>query len=153
MSVMILCAVALATTGCLDAVYAIGAHDNGVEWIRTQQAKIEISGRVQDGLGQPLRGVRVHFVREYLVAAFSAQGVDDREDEGHRTVSGAFHLSWNPAESVHLTFEKAGYESVERTFVVRNTAAKGDYGSSLPRASPVVRTGCIVTLLQSADGT
>ena len=140
----------LGSGGCLSAVYALGHHGHNKQVVRAQQARVELTGAVQDENGLPLRGVRVTSSRKYLVAGFGVAPAE-RESVDRRTVNGRFRFRSNAATSVRLVFEKPGYAREELEFAVPGTfpIPGNDYG---PPAPAITEKGICVTLRRETAG-
>jgi hypothetical protein len=123
----------------------MGNHSDNSEWIKTQQASIELTGTVKDEDGEPLRGVTVRYSRDYLVPTFGAEP-EPRREEGVRTISGNFRLHWSVAQHVHLQFEKKGYQPMEMDAEVLGTVPSNESGRMAPPAAPVKEDGLTIVL-------
>lgn len=138
--------------GCLSGIHAAGQRADHTEWLRTQQARAELRGVVEDESGNRLRGVRVRFERDYLIAA-TDPCFEQRHQNGSRTVNETFHLTWAAAERVGLVFEKAGYTSVEMVAAVEKTVSKAECGHHRGAAPPVQILDLLVRLSVSPPAT
>jgi hypothetical protein len=141
MKLLTLMLLALGTGGCMSTFDALGYHSDNETTIRRLQGEVDVSGRVQDDNGQPLKDVRVKYLRGYLEAGYEPQPKDEW-DSGTKKVNDTFHLSWSTAKFVKVRFEKNGYVAAEFLVAARQSLE----GQAIPGAviSPVQNV--IITL-------
>ncbi len=104
-------------TGCLSAIYASGKRAENTQWVDSIQARIAIAGTLIDQDGQPLEDVDVRIDCIYLSPGWEGlPDVKERMVTRSTRVNRRFRFNFSKVWTVHVTFDKPGYQSTTLDF-------------------------------------